>query len=891
MSPVLPLRAADFSMNQRFVEACQKGQFQNVKHYLSNGISPNQKINGDPLLHWLIDHRDEVENITEIVQALVNAGDNSESFSKIKETALSIAIKIHHIGLIKILNLSNKNPDDLISSKERKGIPISSKIENLKKESAVEDLVTVQRDPQQIAQALSSAIKKGKRREAQFYLMLLKGIKLPSALLWRDLFKLAAPYPLILKDLIAVQSGRFEMEEDLFITIAARKKRYDVLNPMRLIIASKSLSFKRNLFKRALKTRDLRLGRFLVHQCLFKINFPFQRDGVKNSQLVTTYLHEAVSKKDHQQVKFLLDCGADVNVVNMNLETPLHKAVELEDEVTIDLLLNQDNIDLSPKNVDGHRYSEMTQNKDLVFQCLNKKWARMNDKFLNSIKDLKAKGVNVNFLDENGYTILDKIYSDSLWENSTITAVIELGGKFIHPKSLYEAVNKKDLKMVKFMVETCGLSVNSHYILPLRHSLISLSLYNGSDEITHYLLDKGARVSHITTISSLFSTVGIKRDILERLVEKGIPYELEFIEEVAEGMLKGTVKRDIGLIKLLCQKYKAFSLSFCISSSSETLSGLKSLIELLLQENENIDEPLDMHGKTAFHLAVKHSLDVTLNESFRTGNRGAEGTISKELLELIYRKKNEKAVSKMNELLIDSVKKRDFPEKNDKFLSELEAACKDSSDLEKLFNTAQIIFEKNKIKASLYQEIFIELNSEFLSWFFERLKIKSPQLKKLLKIVKAQEGVCPISMVPLAEIFQRGAALVDGNKIYDVEDGDTIYDIHAFTLGVLSTDAESGRMVHPMKRHPLSPKLKMRLQEKYEISDLEWEELGTYSNGHLDEGMSPRLRKFGTHLDKENRTKKTLIELLYYDYANFKGNFSLPFDKEHKGREHKGDSF
>ncbi|MFH1643760.1 MAG: ankyrin repeat domain-containing protein [bacterium] len=64
----------------------------------------------------------------------------------------------------------------------------------------------------------------------------------------------------------------------------------------------------------------------------------------------TTLLHLASKKGQFEVAQILIENGANVNAKNIDGETPLHIAVRIGDEKLTNLLLNQENIELSPVN-------------------------------------------------------------------------------------------------------------------------------------------------------------------------------------------------------------------------------------------------------------------------------------------------------------------------------------------------------------------------------------------------------------------------------------------------------------------------------------------------------------------------------------------------------------
>lgn len=76
-------------------------------------------------------------------------------------------------------------------------------------------------------------------------------------------------------------------------------------------------------------------------------------------------LYKAVANKDLDEVKSLIDNGADLNECSSNGNTPLHKAIMLENIPAVRLLIIN-RAQLFIKNKKGETAYDISQNKPLV---------------------------------------------------------------------------------------------------------------------------------------------------------------------------------------------------------------------------------------------------------------------------------------------------------------------------------------------------------------------------------------------------------------------------------------------------------------------------------------------------------------------------------------------
>ena len=228
-----------------------------------------------------------------------------------------------------------------------------------------------------------------------------------------------------------------------------------------------------------------------------------------------TLLHKLVLKNRSDLIKSLVENGANPNIQNKEGNTIMHLAARNEVEINnFGLLLDLDGINFDILNNDG--YSPLTliiKNNDILkfVRLVNSKNVNLNlennegltpllytiqENNLKMFNILIGKGVNINLENKNGISPL--MYAINQRNYDMFNKLIEAGAN-INSKDknngntlLHIAVTKKDLKLVKFLIEKgANIDLQNKY----GNTPLHLAVPYGYKDIVNFLIFQGANTN------------------------------------------------------------------------------------------------------------------------------------------------------------------------------------------------------------------------------------------------------------------------------------------------------------------------------------------------------------------------------------------------------------
>ena len=171
--------------------------------------------------------------------------------------------------------------------------------------------------------------------------------------------------------------------------------------------------------------------------------------GIVDKDMKDTYLHSAIRLYEEELAKYLIDKGADVNVVNIYGETPLMMALHNDLDEIANMLLSKKEIDVTIQDEEGYTALHY------VASCTDKV-------FLPIMRKIIKKGGNVNARSENGYT------------------------------PLHEAINNHNIKFAEMLIKN-GANVNAK--TNRGWTILHEAVVNGLDTHVKLLVNNGAKVN------------------------------------------------------------------------------------------------------------------------------------------------------------------------------------------------------------------------------------------------------------------------------------------------------------------------------------------------------------------------------------------------------------
>ncbi|MHB9147950.1 MAG: ankyrin repeat domain-containing protein [Candidatus Amoebophilus sp.] len=373
-----------------------------------------------------------------------------------------------------------------------------------------------------------------------------------------------------------------------------------------------------------------------------------------------TPLHIAASGGRLDEVKALIDKGADVNIVGKYGNTPLHLAT-LENQVEVAKLLIESGADINAKNRGQGRYSicctplllAARKGRLEIAKLLLEKGADVNGKgkagrlgkyggplheatkngHLEVVKLLLEKGANVNATIDQGIRFSKSNYTTPLHlaiENGHLEIVkvlIEKGAN-VHEKGLngyplYLAVEQEDIEMVKLLLEK-GVDVNckntysctaSH--IASAHTPLHRATSNGSISLIRLLIDKGAHVNSTDSYRDTPLHLAVKGGHLEvakYLIGEGADIDSENVYGNTS-IFHAIRERHTEIFKLLLKKGADVNVNVREDEDSVMEKGRYSLLHwaikrgdveiarVLLAKRANVNIQ-DQDGETPLHWAV-----------------------------------------------------------------------------------------------------------------------------------------------------------------------------------------------------------------------------------------------------------------------------------------------
>lgn len=338
---------------------------------------------------------------------------------------------------------------------------------------------------------------------------------------------------------------------------------------------------------------------------------------------ITTPLHESVRLGKLDDVKSLIENGANVNQPDVAMQTPLHIAMSNNHLDVLRLLLEQG------ANISVRDYNNKTL-LHLATECGN----------LEAVKILIENGIDVNAVDNKEMTsidyinsFLDEVYAKTNYRKVTLQLIplgpyweivkllISNGATFnkIAPhelRLLFSAAEGNRLDVIKLLIEH-GANINSKNAEG--KTILHLAAENGYLDIVNFSLEQGVNVNvkNETDLPTPLhgSVFNGQLEVIKVLIENGA--------NVIGSNNKSPLGVAIDLIGKREIKNKNLSLKIC----SIYLSEYFDVVEILLKNGANVNEK-GVGDLTALHLAaaygqttiidylIKHGADVNAMDSY-----------------------------------------------------------------------------------------------------------------------------------------------------------------------------------------------------------------------------------------------------------------------------------
>nr|URM61833.1 ankyrin repeat domain containing protein [Mimivirus sp.] len=265
-----------------------------------------------------------------------------------------------------------------------------------------------------------------------------------------------------------------------------------------------------------------------------------------------------------ETVKYLLDNGADANIVNKSLVSPLHTAIEIFNGNTniIELLLEH-KADVNAQTNKG---------ETCLFLFINKNPMVYHDKYKKIIELFIDYGSNIGTQSAYGETILSKLlnlYINKKGQNESLNEIIDLFltrgidcncGK--NPPLLQLARYSHEFDMTDIVVKLIKYGADINLIDCHNQSALSIALKAGGGKNLYFielLLNFGANVGIEYLNASLMSVIKSKNlAMIKLLLDHGV--NVNIIDEKNNNCLLNMLnyniiedKNDMEIIKLLIE--------------------------------------------------------------------------------------------------------------------------------------------------------------------------------------------------------------------------------------------------------------------------------------------------------------------------------------------------
>ncbi|KAK0054895.1 serine/threonine-protein phosphatase 6 regulatory ankyrin repeat subunit A, partial [Biomphalaria pfeifferi] len=337
------------------------------------------------------------------------------------------------------------------------------------------------------------------------------------------------------------------------------------------------------------------------------LNFQSKTLILKEAKAVSCFYREspliiAASLRNLEIVELLLNAGADVNTLNVDLQSVLLISVVQGDMYMSRLVVEKFNANINLKDCNGNTpliMSTVMKNKEIVYFLLENNASRYSTNFQGVSAMMKAASLGC-------YEIVKSIYENdydlnlSDYKGWTPLMFSAFGG---------------DPKTIKFLL---GKGANINAISNAYETPMMIAAGEGHKDAVTLLLEHGASANarDVNHQSAIFHAVkNGHKDALEKLLKGGADvYAEDCMKKTA--LMDAVRKGDVHCLKLLIQ-YKANcdqkdvfgTTPLIISAYSNFTECLKTLLDQRVSVNDS-----SISGNTALHLCSSngHNAAVTL---------------------------------------------------------------------------------------------------------------------------------------------------------------------------------------------------------------------------------------------------------------------------------------
>ncbi|KAI8788179.1 ankyrin-3 [Biomphalaria glabrata] len=337
------------------------------------------------------------------------------------------------------------------------------------------------------------------------------------------------------------------------------------------------------------------------------LNFQSKTLILKEAKAVSCFYSEspliiAASLRNLEIVELLLNAGADVNTLDVDLQSVLFFSVLQGDMYMSRLVVEKFNANINLKDCNGNTpliMSAVMKNKEMVYFLLEKNASRYSTNFQGVSAMMEAASLGC-------YEIVKSIYENdydlnlSDYKGWTPLMFSAFGG---------------DPKTIKFLL---GKGANINSISNTSATPLMIAAGEGHKDAVTLLLEHGASANarDVNHQSAIFHAVkNGHKDTLQKLLEGGADvYAEDCMKKTA--LMDAVRKGDVHCLKLLIQ-YKANcdqkdvfgTTPLIISAYSNLTECLKTLLDQRVSVNDS-----SISGNTALHLCSSngHNAAVTL---------------------------------------------------------------------------------------------------------------------------------------------------------------------------------------------------------------------------------------------------------------------------------------
>jgi ankyrin repeat protein len=427
------------------------------------------------------------------------------------------------------------------------------------------------------------------------------------------------------------------------------QKQLDNLSPLEIELLSELQSFDINInsIKQLLKQG---VNPNIQHPHLFKIitNIMKLKNGYDILDLLLQYklnpnlidyikhnslLHEAINLMDIRIIKKLLEYNANINIQNAKLQTPLFRAIFIVIQNNISSKVYLPIIQLLLENGANPNLAAIDQITTLHLAAMSN--------LLDIIKLLLKFNVNVNIIDEEGYTALMYATNKDNMNVEIIKLLISLSNEETFLYSFNYALQSYDLSIIKLYIENnIFLNLNkSDILVPMSNVLNTFleSLDNDILEVIKWLMLNIGKsyFEHIIQnqpyiLTELIYIYSSSVDKLEFIINLGILVDI-INPETGDTSLIVSAKNHyttIEVVKCLV-KYSHDKINFINNENRQGETALilftnfsDDIIKYLIDNGGNINYR-NKFGETFFMYACKSSLDITylINKGANVNNK------------------------------------------------------------------------------------------------------------------------------------------------------------------------------------------------------------------------------------------------------------------------------